>query len=199
MTYDVQFSNGCSGIMLPWWSVYVAWSLNCLMVIVCGFFTILYSFEFGKERSNRWLLELCLSFVQNILIIQDCFIEIRNDRYYYVSFSLIILYVVWMTQTQRNNVKPLKVLCVSLAIATLLRKIDNSFLDTVEPEEIQDEDKRFIDMCSIQDEHDAQPLIAPKDWQQITLYKYTGFTLPYFQPHPYSLFVRNEIEYKNIN
>ena len=97
------------------------------MVLVCGFFTILYSFEFGKERSNKWLLELCLSFVKNILIIQ-----------------------------------PIKVIIISLAIAAILRKIDNSFLDTVEHVEIEDEDKRFLDLCSFQDEVDSQPLIAPK-------------------------------------
>ena len=102
-------------------------SLNLVMVLVCGFFTILNSFEFGKERSNKWLLELCLSFVQNILIIQQ-----------------------------------IEVIIISLAIAAILRKIDNSFLDTVEHVEIEDEDKRFLDLCSFQDEVDSQPLIAPK-------------------------------------
>ena len=119
--------RGCSGIMLPWWAIYIGYGLNLVMVLVCGFFTILYSFEFGKERSNKWLLELCLSFVENILIIQ-----------------------------------PIKVIIISLAIAAILRKIDNSFLDTIEPEEIVDEDKRFLDLCSFQDEVDSAPLIAPK-------------------------------------
>ena len=122
-----QAGRGCSGIMLPWWSIYIGYGLNLIMVLVCGFFTILYSFEFGKERSNQWLLELCLSFVENILIIQ-----------------------------------PIKVLLISLAFAAILRRIDNSFLDTVEPEEIENEDKEFMDLCSMQDEVDSQPLIAPK-------------------------------------
>ena len=119
--------RGCSGIMLPSWCTHLAYGLNLVTVLVCGFFTILYSFEFGRERSNKWLLELCLSFVENILIVQ-----------------------------------PVKVILVSLAIATILRKIDNSFLDTIEPEEIEDEDKRFLDLCSFQEEVDSQPLIAPK-------------------------------------
>ena len=83
------------------------------MVLVCGFFTILNSFEYDKEKSNKWLFELCLSFVKNILIVQ-----------------------------------PIKMIIISLAMAAILRKIDNSFLDTVEPEEIEDEDKRFLDLCS---------------------------------------------------
>ena len=35
-------------------------------------------------------------------------------------------------------------------------------LDAIEPHEIVDEEKRFLDLCSFEAEFDSQPLIAPK-------------------------------------
>ena len=118
---------GCSNIKLPWWVKYISYSMNFLMTITCGFFTILYSFEFGKARADKWLLEELMSFAQNIILIEPC-----------------------------------KVVFISLAIALILKKLDQSFLDSVEPHEIEDEDKRFLDLCSFEAEVDSQPLIPPK-------------------------------------
>ena len=35
-------------------------------------------------------------------------------------------------------------------------------MDAIAPHEIADEDKRFLDLCSFEEELDSQPLIAPK-------------------------------------
>jgi len=40
---------------LPHWCVYIAWTLVALSMIVSAFFTILYSFEWGREKSTAWL------------------------------------------------------------------------------------------------------------------------------------------------
>lgn len=124
---EPQSEGGCSNIKLPYWVKYVSYFLNFSMTIVGGFFTILYSFEFGKARADKWLLEELMSFAQNIIIIE-----------------------------------PIKVVFISLAIALILKKLDQSFLDAVESHEIADEDKRFLDLCSMEAEHDSQPLLAPK-------------------------------------
>lgn len=118
---------GCSNIKFPYWVKYISYFLNFAMTIVCAFFTILYSFEFGKERADKWLLDELMSFAQNIILIEPC-----------------------------------KVAFISLGIAMILRKLDNSFLDSVESHEIEEEEKRFLDLCSFEAEIDSQPLLPPK-------------------------------------
>ena len=56
--------------MLPWWCVYVAWVLVALTVTLSAFFTILYSFEWGGNKSSAWLTSFFLSFIQSVLFIQ---------------------------------------------------------------------------------------------------------------------------------
>lgn len=56
--------------LLPWWCVYVSWILVFITVSLAGFFTLLYSFEWGKEKSSEWLTAFLLSFFQSALIIQ---------------------------------------------------------------------------------------------------------------------------------
>ncbi|OWF51801.1 Polycystic kidney disease protein 1-like 2 [Mizuhopecten yessoensis] len=54
--------------MLPYWCVYVAWGLAVCSVLMSGFFVMLYSMEWGKTKSEEWLLCFLLSFVESILI-----------------------------------------------------------------------------------------------------------------------------------
>ena len=58
------------GLCLPWWFVYVAWTLSFSLVAVCGFFTILYSFNYGLEVSVKWLTTLLLSFITDVFLAQ---------------------------------------------------------------------------------------------------------------------------------
>ncbi len=46
----------------------LAWTIAILAVIVSTFFVILYSMEWGAERSNAWLVSFLLSFVENVFI-----------------------------------------------------------------------------------------------------------------------------------
>lgn len=119
--------EGLSNITLPYWVKYISYFLCFALTIICGFFIILYSFEFGKSRANKWLFKVIVSFVQTVIIVE-----------------------------------PLKVVVISLALAMIIRKIDQSVLDAIAPHEIADEDKRFLDLCSFEEELDSQPLIAPK-------------------------------------
>lgn len=64
--------------MLPWWCVYVAWCLVFLLVATSGFFTILYSFEWGREKSLSWLISFLFSFFESILLVQP--IKVRGTH-----------------------------------------------------------------------------------------------------------------------
>ena len=57
-------------LYLPWWFVYVAFVLAFAIVAVCGFFTILYSFNYGLEVSVKWLITLLFSFITDAFFAQ---------------------------------------------------------------------------------------------------------------------------------
>lgn len=56
--------------MWPHWCRYIAWVLTAITILVSAFFTILYSFEFGGEKSKAWLVTFFLSFFQSLILIQ---------------------------------------------------------------------------------------------------------------------------------
>ncbi|XP_069123303.1 uncharacterized protein [Argopecten irradians] len=54
----------------PFWCLYVAWALVILSVLASGFFVILYSIEWGTDKSSRWLTAFFLSFIESVILIQ---------------------------------------------------------------------------------------------------------------------------------
>lgn len=71
---------------LPYWFVYIGWVLVFLAIFVSGFFTILYSMQWGKTTSTDWLTAFLLSFVQSAVLIQPIKVCI------FFSMWLIIFY-----------------------------------------------------------------------------------------------------------
>ena len=55
---------------LPWWCIIIAWVLVALSTAGAAFFTILYSFEWGQEKSTAWLTSFLLSFFESVVLIQ---------------------------------------------------------------------------------------------------------------------------------
>ncbi|XP_072925767.1 polycystin-1-like protein 2, partial [Hemitrygon akajei] len=55
---------------LPWWFVYIGWFLVFVTSGISAFFTMLYSFDYGKEQSTQWLVSMIVSFLESIFIIQ---------------------------------------------------------------------------------------------------------------------------------
>ncbi|XP_039984198.1 polycystic kidney disease protein 1-like 2 isoform X7 [Xiphias gladius] len=60
-------SGGCR---LPWWCVFLGWFLLLSISGVSTFFTLLYGFQYGKEKSIKWVMSLGLSLFQSIFILQ---------------------------------------------------------------------------------------------------------------------------------
>ncbi|XP_078670102.1 polycystin-2-like protein 2 [Branchiostoma floridae x Branchiostoma belcheri] len=58
------------GCLLPWWFIFFAWFLVLGSCAVSAFFTILYGFEYGREKAEAWLLTFLTSFFFDILITQ---------------------------------------------------------------------------------------------------------------------------------
>uniref|UniRef100_UPI00358F3749 polycystin-1-like protein 2 n=1 Tax=Myxine glutinosa TaxID=7769 RepID=UPI00358F3749 len=55
---------------LPYWMIYIAWAIIAVVILLSGFFIILYSMEWGAQKANRWLLRFFISFFLSLLLIQ---------------------------------------------------------------------------------------------------------------------------------
>ncbi|XP_022800006.1 polycystin-1-like [Stylophora pistillata] len=56
--------------LFPRWCIYINYLLVAISSLTCGFFCILYGFQFGKEKSDKWLTSMLVSFFQSIIVIQ---------------------------------------------------------------------------------------------------------------------------------
>ncbi|XP_019624717.1 PREDICTED: polycystic kidney disease protein 1-like 2 [Branchiostoma belcheri] len=59
-----------SGAKLPYWFLYVGWALLVLATLASGFFLLLYSMEWGSDKSIQWLTAFGLSFLQSMVVVQ---------------------------------------------------------------------------------------------------------------------------------
>ena len=58
-------------------------------MLVSAFFTILYSFEWGGEKSTAWLTAFLLSFLESVILIQPL-----KAKLTYISIVLLSLFAV---------------------------------------------------------------------------------------------------------
>ena len=56
--------------LLPWWCIYISWTLSILSSLASAIIVIFYSLQWGKTRSEEWLSSLFLSFFQSVILIQ---------------------------------------------------------------------------------------------------------------------------------
>ena len=61
---------------LPHWCQYIAWFLTVVAIALGAFFTILYSFQFGGERSKKWLISFLLGFFESVFLVQPTKVDI---------------------------------------------------------------------------------------------------------------------------
>ncbi|CAJ1049792.1 polycystic kidney disease protein 1-like 2 [Xyrichtys novacula] len=66
----IQKKRRSGGCWLPWWFVFLGWFLLLSISGVSTFFTLLYGFEYGREKSIKWVMSLGLSLFQSIFILQ---------------------------------------------------------------------------------------------------------------------------------
>lgn len=55
---------------LPYWCQYIGWVILILSVLTAGLFIVFYAMDWGKEKSEAWLLAFFLSFFETILFLQ---------------------------------------------------------------------------------------------------------------------------------
>ena len=55
---------------LPHWLIYIGYLLCAGAIFACGFFVILYGFQFGALKSNQWIVSMIISLLLIILILE---------------------------------------------------------------------------------------------------------------------------------
>ncbi|KAM7014972.1 polycystin-1-like protein 2 [Tautogolabrus adspersus] len=63
-------SKKCCQGGLPWWFVFVGWTLVIATSCVSGYFTMMYGLTYGKDRSISWLISMLVSFFESLFITQ---------------------------------------------------------------------------------------------------------------------------------
>ena len=63
---------------LPHWLIYIAYLLCFLTSVASAFFVILYGFQFGKMKSDQWVVSMLVSFAQSIFILQPLKVSILH-------------------------------------------------------------------------------------------------------------------------
>ncbi|XP_035672187.1 polycystic kidney disease protein 1-like 2 [Branchiostoma floridae] len=56
--------------LLPWWCVYIGWLLLLCTCSLSAFFTMLYGFEYGREKAEAWIFTFLTSFFFDLIITQ---------------------------------------------------------------------------------------------------------------------------------
>lgn len=56
--------------VLPWWSVFFAYGLIILCILVPGTFTFLYSLEFGPDKTNDWMCSFVFGTVLGVAVLE---------------------------------------------------------------------------------------------------------------------------------
>lgn len=56
--------------LFPYWCIYVAYLLCFISTGTSAFFTMMYGFQFGKEKSEKWLTAMVVSVFQSVVVIQ---------------------------------------------------------------------------------------------------------------------------------
>ncbi|XP_078594471.1 polycystin-1-like protein 2 [Branchiostoma floridae x Branchiostoma japonicum] len=76
---------------LPHWCKYVAWVLVVLSAVGSSVFTVLYSLEWGKDKSERWLSAFFTTFLADIFLLQPV--------------KVLVLAIVFSSVFQRHTLK----------------------------------------------------------------------------------------------
>lgn len=67
---DYERKKSKKKFLFPYWCIYIAYVLVAVSSLTCGFFCMLYGFTFGKEKSEKWLTSMLVSFFQSVVVIQ---------------------------------------------------------------------------------------------------------------------------------
>ena len=75
----------------PCWLRVVAWLLVVLAILPSAFFVILYSMEWGTEKSNQWLTAFFLTFIEEAAVIDPLKVSPEIPSPHQISITCPVL------------------------------------------------------------------------------------------------------------
>lgn len=77
--------------IFPCWTLYLAWVILFLTALASAFFLLLYSLQWGKERSTRWIISFLMSVLESVLVVDP--VKVWHDviMLVFVHFKLSII------------------------------------------------------------------------------------------------------------
>lgn len=84
MKKESVVSNGkkSSPCRLPWWTIFFAYFLAISAIAAGGFFTFLYSLQFGPGKTNDWLLSFVFGSLEGALIMEPMKVFNRIQKWW---------------------------------------------------------------------------------------------------------------------
>lgn len=90
---DRANSNKKKKRKLPWWTIFFAYTLVVLAIAASAFFTILYAFEWGKSKSEQWLVTFCLGFFESVVLVQPIKVRVESSANSLAFFMLSLCFL----------------------------------------------------------------------------------------------------------
>lgn len=88
---DLFYNN--NDLTLPFWCVHLSWVVLILAATTCSFFLLLYSMEWGKEKSQEWLTSFLLSFLESFLFIDPLKVFVKMLLTNILCYQVKIRYI----------------------------------------------------------------------------------------------------------
>ena len=74
---DDEQKASARGKRLPYWCLHVSWLLVFLCVAAGAFFSILYAMQWGRRKSEDWLLTFFMSFFESVFLLQPLKVHVH--------------------------------------------------------------------------------------------------------------------------
>ena len=68
-------------ILIPWWTIFIAYFILALCVLTGGSFTFFYSLQFGKQKTNNWFLSFFFGTAGSILFLEPMKVHFLIQNY----------------------------------------------------------------------------------------------------------------------
>ena len=65
---------------LPWWCVYIAWTLSIIITLLATIFTFFYGLQFKNEKTTSWLHSIVISFFCGVILTQPIKVLMTNEN-----------------------------------------------------------------------------------------------------------------------
>lgn len=79
-----------TGGKLPWWTIFIAYFLIVAAIVGGGFFTFLYSLQFGYGKTNDWLLSFVFGTAEGAFMMEPLKVQ-TNIKYLCLLYFLTVV------------------------------------------------------------------------------------------------------------